>query len=170
LLIGCAKPDKNCPYAVTKQTRGVVSTVFLNASNMPVEYDQCLIDATNVWNAHLTEKKVSFALGKSPYEIKWYFDNVLRPEENMRATIFSDDGVIWGGYISVNDFNHDFSTGYPTYSQVDCESVFIHEIGHILGIGHIDDPESVMYPYLGTGTVKRELKEKELESLHCLYN
>jgi hypothetical protein len=41
--------------------------------------------------------------------------------------------------------------------QYDFQTVVIHELGHALGVGHNNDPLSVMYPELDAGMVKRAL-------------
>jgi hypothetical protein len=41
--------------------------------------------------------------------------------------------------------------------QFDFQTVATHELGHALGLGHSTDATSVMYPYLATGDVRRDL-------------
>jgi hypothetical protein len=48
----------------------------------------------------------------------------------------------------------------------DIYSVFLHELGHSLGIGHTDAPASVMYPYYQRATV---LQNDDLASIRQLY-
>jgi hypothetical protein len=48
-------------------------------------------------------------------------------------------------------------------SQYDFETVLLHELGHALGLGHRDDPTSVMYATLPTGVAKRALTTADLE-------
>ncbi len=41
------------------------------------------------------------------------------------------------------------------YSNDDAIWVFIHEMGHGFGMAHVDNPNSVMYPYLDGCNVRR---------------
>lgn len=64
-------------------------------------------------------------------------------------------------------FNTDI-TSWSTngISGVDVESVALHEIGHLLGLGHTVDPNTVMYP-INRG--QRNLSEDEIAAMRALY-
>jgi hypothetical protein len=46
--------------------------------------------------------------------------------------------------------------------QFDFETVVMHELGHVLGLGHGADPTSVMYATLEAGTANRNLTTADL--------
>jgi hypothetical protein len=46
------------------------------------------------------------------------------------------------------DMHFDDSESWHVGAQVDVFSVALHELGHALGLGHSDNPNDVMYPYL----------------------
>ncbi|XP_074577083.1 metalloendoproteinase 5-MMP-like [Curcuma longa] len=54
-------------------------------------------------------------------------------------------------------------------SAVDLESVAVHEIGHLLGLGHSTVAEAIMYPSLRTRTRKVELANDDVEGIQNLY-
>lgn len=54
-------------------------------------------------------------------------------------------------------------------NAVDLESVAVHEIGHLLGLGHSSVAEAIMYPTIKTRTKKVELAEDDVEGVQKLY-
>ncbi|CAA2996689.1 metalloendoproteinase 2-MMP-like [Olea europaea var. sylvestris] len=61
-----------------------------------------------------------------------------------------------------------FNSGSPV-SAVDLESVVVHEIGHLLGLGHSSVEESIMYPTISSGTRKVELANDDITGVQELY-
>ncbi|KAM7531105.1 hypothetical protein LguiB_034515 [Lonicera macranthoides] len=53
--------------------------------------------------------------------------------------------------------------------DVDLESVVVHEIGHVLGLGHSADRDSVMYPVYTPGSRMVELVDDDVEGIQKLY-
>ncbi|XP_047951796.1 metalloendoproteinase 3-MMP-like [Salvia hispanica] len=53
---------------------------------------------------------------------------------------------------------------------IDLESVVLHEIGHLLGLGHSDNQESIMYPSISSGVVKNNLNDDDIQGIQALYN
>ncbi|KAH7866088.1 hypothetical protein Vadar_015441 [Vaccinium darrowii] len=52
---------------------------------------------------------------------------------------------------------------------VDLESVAVHELGHVLGLGHSSEREAIMYPTISTGTKKVDLAGDDVEGIQVLY-
>ncbi|KAL1567837.1 neutrophil collagenase [Salvia divinorum] len=51
----------------------------------------------------------------------------------------------------------------------DLETIAIHEIGHLLGLGHSSVPQASMYPSIGPGEIKN-LHPDDIEGIRVLYN
>ncbi|XP_004297678.1 PREDICTED: metalloendoproteinase 1-like [Fragaria vesca subsp. vesca] len=62
----------------------------------------------------------------------------------------------------------DISTSTVT-SAIDLESVAVHEIGHLLGLGHSSVEESIMYPTITSKTKKVDLANDDVEGIQSLY-
>ncbi|KAL8534037.1 hypothetical protein ACS0TY_010165 [Phlomoides rotata] len=62
----------------------------------------------------------------------------------------------------------DFMNSSPL-SAVDLESVAVHEIGHLLGLGHSSVEDSIMYPTISSGIRKVELANDDVEGIQELY-
>ncbi|KAK4842024.1 hypothetical protein QYF36_014432 [Acer negundo] len=54
-------------------------------------------------------------------------------------------------------------------TAIDLESVAVHEIGHLLGLGHSTDKESVMYATLPTSARKVLLKRDDIAGIQSIY-
>jgi hypothetical protein len=52
---------------------------------------------------------------------------------------------------------------------VDLKSILKHEMGHLLGMDHSADEDSLMYASLRYGQVRRELTAKDTRNLKCEY-
>ncbi|XP_021747214.1 metalloendoproteinase 3-MMP-like [Chenopodium quinoa] len=57
----------------------------------------------------------------------------------------------------------------PGLYEMDLNSVVLHEIGHLLGLGHSQDQNAVMFPTIGQGMRKRELQQDDVEGIQALY-
>lgn len=54
-------------------------------------------------------------------------------------------------------------------SAVDLESVVVHEIGHLLGLGHSSVEDAVMFPSIPSGERKVQLADDDVEGIQSLY-
>jgi hypothetical protein len=64
------------------------------------------------------------------------------------------------------DVHFDDSESWHIGSNVDVFSVALHELGHALGLGHSDNPNDVMYPYLKINTT---LASGDIAAIQTLY-
>jgi PKD repeat protein len=51
----------------------------------------------------------------------------------------------------------------------DVQSVAVHEVGHLLGLGHTTDRATVMFPRIASGETKRSLSADEVAGAQSLY-
>jgi hypothetical protein len=73
-----------------------------------------------------------------------------------------------GGQVTlVTGWNYYFGTDPSAIGadQYDFQTVATHELGHAIGLGHSTDGDSVMYPYLGSGAVRRDLTAGDLTTI-----
>ena len=75
--------------------------------------------------------------------------------------------------IIFNEEFYNFAYSDPVLAtQIDFESSLLHELGHFLGLKHVnknDDPNSIMNPSLSKGQIKRILSDKDKEIIKNLY-
>ncbi|KAL8545858.1 hypothetical protein ACS0TY_005832 [Phlomoides rotata] len=57
----------------------------------------------------------------------------------------------------------------PMQNYFDLETVAVHEIGHLLGLGHSQVPEAIMYPGIASGTAKN-IQSDDIQGIRALYN
>ncbi|XP_068642786.1 metalloendoproteinase 2-MMP-like [Aristolochia californica] len=55
------------------------------------------------------------------------------------------------------------------FTQIDLESVAIHEIGHLLGLGHSSVEDAIMYPSITSGSRRVDLAGDDIEGIQVLY-
>lgn len=65
------------------------------------------------------------------------------------------------------DPDWNWTTGSPT--QVDLESVALHEFGHALGLNHTADGSAVMYASYPSGAQKRQPTQDDIDGLNAIY-
>jgi hypothetical protein len=70
---------------------------------------------------------------------------------------------------SASQFEFYWAAQIQERSKVELESLFLHELGHVLGLKHNDDSGSVMDPKLAKGEVRTALAAADEDSLFCEY-
>ena len=76
------------------------------------------------------------------------------------------------GYVKEADINLNANKKFANSGQKGCYdtySVFLHEAGHVIGLGHATSTVPVMYANLGTGVEKRTLQTDDKNGAHYIY-
>ncbi|RZC64472.1 hypothetical protein C5167_008162 [Papaver somniferum] len=58
---------------------------------------------------------------------------------------------------------------HPGSDAFDLESVALHEIGHLLGLGHSTERNAVMFSSIQPGSIKRQLYANDIRGVRTLY-
>ncbi len=61
------------------------------------------------------------------------------------------------------------TTGAPTGTEIDLESVALHEFGHWFVLGHDDEPPAIMYYAMSAGVTKRTLYSTDIAGISSIY-
>ena len=100
------------------------------------------------------------------------FENSSKKDEQARTSISFRGDFIFESDILIDSsesfFYEDFEVRSST-GKVHFKSLMIHELGHALGLGHIEGVPSVMDPKLQFGQHRIEITEADFESLSCEY-
>lgn len=89
-----------------------------------------------------------------------YRRNIGSPNEYLDM-IHADIVLNYRHYLFTMDENND--------SRFDLPTVVSHELGHLLGIGHIDSNNAVMNSFLRKNEVKRDLFSLDTDAIEDLY-
>lgn len=131
-------------------------------------------------------------MGRPMFKLMGYDQGPLQPRQDGKSIIYwmptwepekmseqARTSVYWVGEqikeadIRINDQKFNFFIDAPQAgsSSVDIhlESLLIHELGHVLGLKHNDENNSVMATYLAGNTVRNELSPTDIDSLRCEY-
>ncbi|MEM1008315.1 MAG: matrixin family metalloprotease, partial [Myxococcota bacterium] len=72
--------------------------------------------------------------------------------------------------LLINDWNEQTPIGIGDPQKYDLQSIFSHELGHILGLGHSKIETATMFPSIQVGSkVQRILKDDDKEGIRTLY-
>ncbi len=155
--------------------------------SVPTQYYRPIELAVEHWNQSHPEQKLFEIVGygttgssrptRDGHNVIYWLTTWDQPHsrEQGRTTLHWAGSQILEADIAINaePGRHSFYAGDEEYlmgpHQVDFKSLMIHELGHALGMAHMQSPGSVMSPYLASGVSRRELGEADVHSLLCEY-
>lgn len=121
--------------------------------------------------------------GINGYYLDHDWAKTAKPVVVLATTIWDNVGnngsQISGADIRFNSENYTigdslFITAVKGKEVVDMESLALHELGHLLGLAHVDaehDPVSIMNPqlFIGEGLTSRKVSRSDIERIQQIY-
>ncbi len=181
------KPEEDCNFVMSSQVqrvswkRTVPITLYIHSS-VPAEYRESIRMAATQWNFKMNKPffMIQDGLESLPSESTKDGLNVIywktqwedsKRNEQARTTIHWRGDHITEADMNINAEDNIFAAfGEIAPGKVDFMSLIVHELGHVLGLQHIQGQESVMNPTLAQNTERVSPYQVDLNSLKCEYN
>ena len=196
LLTGCgrdgAPKSRQSHYAQLKSCSGFVSTpsgsqlfwsqefpipLFI-ATSVPESLRSGIVAAVNTWNKSLNFEVFSISpeiidsgeSKKDGINAIYFAQNWPTHGEAEQAStmLYWSHDKIYEADILINADNFWFSTD-PDDGEVDLESLIGHELGHVLGLAHVESEESIMVESLKFGEKRRFVSDMDIKNFNCRY-
>ncbi|KAJ1389888.1 PGBD-like superfamily [Sesbania bispinosa] len=189
----CGVPDLNFDYDLTTSVvswpkgkpqwfpvgRKYLTYGFLPASEIPLIAKQVFVDAFTRWSqtTRLVNLTESVTYDEADIKIGFYDFGEVDDDAVIGGTIIRLQSSVKTGEIRLDGSNklwmlptvEEGSWSY-TEGEFDLESAVMHQIGHILGLSHSNNQESVMYPaILPLQQRKVLITDYDNETIHELY-
>lgn len=159
-LTGCARgSEDSCGFVMVNGYRATwgsqVPVVLEIDSSLPEDFKPAINAAVLSWNRAAGREilRIGASYNKIYYITDWGIDPMYAGL--TKRTVFMSQIV--QATINLNG----------NLKHQDMESLILHELGHVLGLGHTDG--GVMDPYLGDYVLRRTLDTKTIYNLRCEY-
>lgn len=166
---------KTSPYMVHEGKPLLASTeplVFHFDESFPEEFKGACIKAGTTWNKALGTDVFLFDDEIKPYNkesddisvISWGKSEPLAKASHAAETyvVFISSRIVEADIDF--DLRHFEYTVTNEAKKLDVESVCLHEMGHALGLGHVDEEDSIMFDTLTVGVPKRGLSRGDVKT------
>lgn len=190
LLNSCGKVDPNQPdcnfvknvYGSRVSWKSSTPIPIYLANNFPSQYTPVVEAAILNWNKAYGRdifeyRGISSDSGSEPQQDK---KNIIYWMESWTSSRSNEQGLTaihWVGDqireadIRINSKNFSYYTTKAKSPQdVHLQSLIVHELGHVLGLKHIESESSVMATFLGPLTERTEIPDEDISSIKCEYN
>lgn len=177
-------PQESCNFVTTNGLRvswkSSVPVNLIITSSVPTQFDSEIYKAAATWNGYkgryliTAHRDNSFTNGPGDDKqsaIYWSTDWNDEPTQQARTSVRWDISKIKDADIRINakNFTYYKDSDLDTYGKIHFESLILHEMGHVLGLSHIEKSGSVMQAYLKTQTVRNVTSDTDNNSLNCEY-
>lgn len=130
--------------------------------------NKAILDATNLW-ASVSPFKFTYIQNYDKADIKISFQHRDHGDGNP----FDGSGGILAHAFAPSDGRLHFDEDERwvdgvTGGAFDLQTVGLHELGHVLGLGHTPDGGAIMYPYIGNG-FRKGLGQDDIKGIKALY-
>ncbi len=188
------EPQNQCNFVQNSELqrvswKGQIPIALYISDSIPQDYHGAIRDAAAKWNyklgSHVFDVRDNVSVPAAPnkdkisaiyWDLNWESDKAV---EQARTTIYWKGSSIDEADIRINahDFHYSVDDKTPL-DKVDFESLMVHEMGHVLGLQHIEkgrepaknNGRSVMEALLASGdSTRRSPSEYDIESLKCEY-
>ena len=152
--------------------------IFKTDVSFPAEYASQVQIAMDIWNTQFNKNLFELETGSRAQGVGPQRNGInsiiLIPEWELemdrQASTYThyDNNNIREADIIIND-EHQLSKSFVQPNEVDLVSLIVHELGHVLGLRHVDDNSSAMASGLPLGYSHRELSESDVANVLCMY-
>jgi hypothetical protein len=140
----------------------------------PAGASEALQAAVEAWN-EVPELPLRFRVVTTPdptVRVRFCRGKWTGDLDDLGKALFTADiptGVVKSAVVEINECDHAFlAPDEVQEGRFDLQAVITHEMGHVLGLAHSDDPNALMFPRGGSGGI-RTPKADDLAKLAIIY-